>query len=756
MQMIRSVKDGLRSRGKKTKMRYSFFIALLFLCAVSFGQSPKGIPYQGVARNASGAEIVSTNITVDILIHQGSASGSVVFSERHSPTTNQFGLFTITIGDILAPDLSGTFTGISWGNGPYFIEVALDPFGGTNTISIGTSQFWSVPYALFADSAANSPAGPMGPQGPSGTSLNWLGSLTVVPVTPNSYDAYYNINMGISFVWNGTAWDTLAKNGQQGPIGPQGPTGTFGVTGSTGQTLFHDGVNWAATSNLNNNGTNVGLGIPAGLSLLTIGTGFGDEIEFNGISSADIIANTGLNFTAGGSIRLDANAITLGTNLLDRVHISNAGDVGIGSILPGYKLDVNGTGRFTGALRIGAYTLPVLDGLPGQVLTTGGIGIVTWQTNPLGTVTSVGTGTGLSGGAIVTTGTISLANTAVTAGTYGTSTSIPQFTVDAQGRLTNASNLLVSGSLLPVGVAGNTLYHNGTAWTASSNIFNNGGFIGMGTVAPVTDLHLHTVANTVKRMLFTNGSTGVTLLDGLMFGISATGDASLLQNENLPLWFGTSGSERMRIDGTGNVGIGTTTPFYKMHISSATYPGIQVDGSDPSWAGVYVNGLVNSTLPFYGYKLMGTSAAWHYVTATSDWRLSVNGSDRLTVTSLGKVGIGTTAPRNTLKVNGSIAGNFITPNMPYTCTASDFTVFVTSGAGAVTLPLANAVDAGSMIIIRNQTAGVIAVTRQGADLIFPLDNAAGQISVSVGCPGCGPPLAAKRFFSNGVNQWIEW
>ena len=71
------------------------------------------------------------------------------------------------------------------------------------------------------------------------------------------------------------------------------------------------------------------------------------------------------------------------------------------------------------------------------VVTVGGSG-----TN--GTVTSVGTGTGLTGGPITTTGNISLANTAVVAGSYGTASQVSQVTVNAQGQITSASNVAIA------------------------------------------------------------------------------------------------------------------------------------------------------------------------------------------------------------------------------------------------------------------------------------------------------------------------
>ena len=59
-------------------------------------------------------------------------------------------------------------------------------------------------------------------------------------------------------------------------------------------------------------------------------------------------------------------------------------------------------------------------------------------------VSNVSTGTGLTGGPITSTGTISLANTAVTIGTYGGATNVASYTVDQQGRLTSASNVTIA------------------------------------------------------------------------------------------------------------------------------------------------------------------------------------------------------------------------------------------------------------------------------------------------------------------------
>ncbi len=123
-------------------------IAAIALSISANCQSPLLMSYQSVIRNSSGDLINNGNVGFRISILQGSVTGSAVYAETHSVTTNSNGLATLNIGGG-TPSL-GSILGINWESGPYFIKTETDPTGGTNYTLSGTSQLLSVPYALYA------------------------------------------------------------------------------------------------------------------------------------------------------------------------------------------------------------------------------------------------------------------------------------------------------------------------------------------------------------------------------------------------------------------------------------------------------------------------------------------------------------------------------------------------------------------------------------------------------------------------------
>jgi uncharacterized protein (TIGR02145 family) len=153
-------------------MPAAFLIAIGSLSTDAYSQ-PQKMSYQAVVRNASNALIVSTQIGMKISVLQGTASGTLIYAETQTPTTNGNGLATVEIGSGNA--VTGTFASIDWSTGVYFIKTETDPAGGTNYSITGISQLLSVPYALFAKSAENG-----------------------VKLSGN--------NAGDMLYWNGTAW----------------------------------------------------------------------------------------------------------------------------------------------------------------------------------------------------------------------------------------------------------------------------------------------------------------------------------------------------------------------------------------------------------------------------------------------------------------------------------------------------------------------------------------------------------------------
>ena len=88
---------------------------------------------------------------------------------------------------------------------------------------------------------------------------------------------------------------------------------------------------------------------------------------------------------------------------------------------------------------------------------------------------------------------------------------------------------------------------------------DSSGNVGIGTSSPVRPLHVHTSSGDIYAE-FTNGTTGTTTSDGLQIGVQATTNDAIINNKEASnTRFFTSGSERMRIDSSGNLLVGTSS-----------------------------------------------------------------------------------------------------------------------------------------------------------------------------------------------------
>ncbi len=132
------------------KKLFTLLAVLVFTIGV-FAQVPERISYQAVIRNPGGELVKSSNVGMKISILKDSESGTAMYVETHTKATNENGLVTLEIGG--GTIVSGTFAGIDWSTGVYFLKTETDPAGGTSYSIIGTSQILSVPYALYAKTA---------------------------------------------------------------------------------------------------------------------------------------------------------------------------------------------------------------------------------------------------------------------------------------------------------------------------------------------------------------------------------------------------------------------------------------------------------------------------------------------------------------------------------------------------------------------------------------------------------------------------
>ena len=528
------------------KKIYSLVIGLFITVSV-FAQAPQKMSYQAVIRKSNNALVQSLPVGMKISILKGSATGTAVYVETQTATTNANGLVSLEIGTGTA--ITGTFAAINWANGPYFIKTETDPNGGTAYTIAGTNELMSVPYALFSASGNAGPQGPAGatgltgPQGPTGltgaTGTNGIDGISVTNTNVIGDSLFITLSNGqilnAGYVKGATglqgltgATGAIGATGPQGPTGLTGPQGLQGLIGATGPQgpigLTGPAGPTGLTGPQGLQGL-IGATGPQGPTGLTGATGPQGPIGLTGpVGPTGLTGATGAVGATGpqGPIGLTGatgaqGPIGLtganGTNGIDGISVTNTNVIGDslfitlsnGQILnAGYVKGATGAQGIQGL--IGATGPQGLQGLTGATGPAGAVG-ATGPQGPIGLTGPAGpTGpTGLTGA----TGPQGLQGLTGATGPQGL-----QGLTGAVGATgpQGPTGLLSSGT-----AAGNTPYWNGTQWVLSSNnLYNNGGNIGIGNNTSLEKLHV----------------SGNIMLSGSIKAENATQDISLIPGAN--------------------------------------------------------------------------------------------------------------------------------------------------------------------------------------------------------------------------------
>lgn len=386
------------------------FFALLLINSVLLAITPpvpEKISYQAVIRNSSNELITNHSVGMKVSILQTSATGTVVYSETHTPTSNANGLITIAIGT--GAVISGSFSGIDWSAGPYFIKTETDPAGGTSYSITSTSELLSVPYALMAKNVQNKQ------WSESGSSIYFNSGKVGIGKNPGADSRQFQVlteaNQAIAGVNNSASYASIfAQNLGTGPAadfrnyiriidGTEGngkiltsdangtaswkpisvtadaanftgdgsadwPLKLHSMGASTGHVLKWTGTAWdnAADDNgpwsetidyiYNLSGKKFGIGINKPSQKMTIADASTSCYMNIQNSTTGYTAISGLLLGMEGNngwvSNYESGNLYLGTSGAARMTIASDGDVGIGIMSPLQKLDVNGAVNIRG------------------------------------------------------------------------------------------------------------------------------------------------------------------------------------------------------------------------------------------------------------------------------------------------------------------------------------------------------------------------------------------------------------------------
>ncbi len=618
-------------------MKDYYFLTLIFILIFhynSFGQENDAFNYQAVIRDEYGEILKNHELNLLFEIIEADTAGNVVYSEIHTAKTNTYGLVALEIGN--GNPIIGDMQNIMWANTIMFVRVSIDLNQSGDYEGVSTSQLLPVPFALHAKYSSDSywkknsgsinfidgnvgigDAQPQNSLSISGektglertmVSINNLSNSSLnsaaLEVKAGSVSNYTTLRMhsdNYSYSW----W---AKHGQLKTLGDgliieatksDGLGGDIVfVNGQTGSTNVEKTVNMLIGGN-----GNVGIG--------TVNPEF--KLDIEGSLNAD-------------GIFLNGEPLNLGQSLWQTNETAtyySAGNVGIGNAQPQNALSI--TGEKTGIERtmfsinnlsnssFNSAALEVKAGSNSNYTTlrmhsdnysyswwarhgqlkTLGDGLIIEATKSDGTGGDIVFVNGETGGANV----VKTVNMLISEnGNVGIGTTNPDFKLDINGSL-NADSIFLNGE---------PLNPNQNVWGANEmSTFYTDGYVGIGNTTPqkLLDVSLPSNGNEQNNGISINRNNGyLNLINGTMYQghfqarisgksthddspglvITATPNSDIVNSNAILLRGGEFNSlinsdvlrvqnyleDLMTVKSDGNVGIGTTTPKSKLHVTN--------------------------------------------------------------------------------------------------------------------------------------------------------------------------------------------
>jgi uncharacterized protein (TIGR02145 family) len=271
----------------------NFLITFLLLTTLVKAQTPQGFNYSAVARDATGKPLANRNVSVQLSILKTSPTGALQYAENHLANTDGYGLFNLVVGN--GNVITGNLTTILWGSANHYLKVAIDANGGSNYITMGTTQLMSVPYAMYSQNGLQSGT-------TTGEMLYWNGT-NWLPITPG------NQAQTLTFCDGKPTWTTAGQcPGTLAALNCGNPTNNGTLISGSPANSVSSSIFYTGGGGGNHNGQTV---TSTGITGLTATLLPGSLVNGSGILTYNITGTPSTSGTASFAINIGGQTCTL-------------------------------------------------------------------------------------------------------------------------------------------------------------------------------------------------------------------------------------------------------------------------------------------------------------------------------------------------------------------------------------------------------------------------------------------------------------